>query len=378
MIVRDTPRRASKRCLSPAKRRLAATWLRRLGAVAAVLCVLIAIAPSGSAPAQAAPPLPSKDVLERQKLVQEIEKLRQENQNEENFFERNAALITALVALGGLLATLWKQNSDQRLQRERDRDQRSVELERRLEDRFATNLSDLRAAEAAKQAGAAASLVTYLRPEHERFRRQVRIAALTNLKVEHKEPIRKLLGRLYADSLASGTSADAFERDLSRAQLALTDLSGLELQGADLGFADLRSSTLVGCDLYRARGFGVNLTGAHCNSIDDRVTSLVEVRFHNAKAQAADFSGALLVNAHLRGADLREARFYRAHLQAAHLEHTKLQGASFQGANLDDTYFYQAEFDESALASIARALNWRNAHFDWDVLELLHAREDQQ
>jgi uncharacterized protein YjbI with pentapeptide repeats len=337
----------------------------------------LAITVGSPLPAQASPPpqpLPSKGVLERQKLAQEVENLKHDNdaaRGASGFFSHYAAFLTALVAAGGLLATIWKQNSDQAAQRKRDLKQREVESTRRLEDRFATILNELGSNEVPVQAGAASSLVTYLRRGHEEFHHQVRIAVLTNLKVDHDEPIRKLLARVYREALGVGDPADDFERDLSRARLANTDLSDLELREADLAFADLHNSSLVGCDLYRARGLEVNLEGARLCTVSDRVTSLIEVRFGEAKCRGADFSGARMINAHFRGADLSAARFYEARLQAAHLEETTLLGAQFQSANLNDAYFYGAELDERALRSIVRAFNWRNAHFDPPISQLL-------
>jgi uncharacterized protein YjbI with pentapeptide repeats len=353
---------------------------RRHGSFVPALCIFAAVVilPLASPAAPAAPgmttTLPSKDVLERQKLSQEIEKLKQDNaaaSGASGFFARYAAFLTALVAAAGLLATVWKQSSDRTAQRERDIDQRETESERRLEDRFASILNDLGSTAIPTQAGAASSLVTYLRPEHKRFHHQVRIAVLTNLKVDHTEPIRKLLARVYKEAVGTGEPADRFERDLSRAKLENTDLSDLELREADLAFAELRNSTLVGCDLYRALGIGVNVEGSRACSVGGRITSLIEVRFRKAKCRGADFSGTRMINAHFEAADLRDTHFFQARLQAAHFEEAKLQGASFQQANLNDAYFYGAEFDERALRTIVRAFNWRNAHFDWQTSQLL-------
>jgi uncharacterized protein YjbI with pentapeptide repeats len=351
----------------------------------AAFCILVLLAslvPVSSASANtvaATMTLPSKDVLERQKLQQEIEKLKQDKdaaQGASGFFSRYAAFITALVAAGGLLATVWKQNSDQSEQRKRDLAQREVESERRLEDRFAAILSDLGSTAIPTQAGAASSLVTYLRPEHKQFHHQVRVAVLTNLKVNHDEPIRKLLARVYKEALGAGDPADRFERDLSRAKLANTDLSDLELREADLAYADMRHSSLVGCDLYRARGIEVKIEGVRACTIGNRITSLIEVRFRRASGRGADFSGARMINAHLEESDLRDARFFQTRLQAAHFEDAKLQAAQFQSANLDDAYFLGAELDDAALETILRAFNWRNAKFDPEIWQRLENLED--
>lgn len=340
----------------------------------ACLCLLalLALGPISlvaAAPTAATAELPAKDELERQKLNEEVRKLKHGNRIAEGFsgiLSRYATLVTAAAAAGGLIFTILKQSSDRRAERERDAAARATESEQRLEDRFAAILSELGETATAKQAGAAASLVSYLRPEHKRFHHQVRIAVLTNLKVDHEEPIRKLLARVYKEALTSGEAADGFERDLSRAKLGNTDLSGLELREADLGFADLSHSTLVGCDLYRARGYKVKLEDARASS-DDRVTSLIEVRFHQAECDRADFSGTLMINAHLAGAKLNGVHFHGTRLQAAHLEDALLIGAQFQGADVNDTYFYGAHLDDVAILSLFRAFNWRNAHFDHHV-----------
>ena len=345
--------------------------MRRLTLVmlpaAAVALGLLVGSPRAQTPAPAST-LPSKQVLERQKLKEEIEQLQHSNDaagSVGDFFSRYGAFITALVAAGGLLLTIWKQGSDQRTQRNRDRTQSKTESDRRLEDRFATILTELGSTSVAVQAGAASSLVTYL--GHESFHHPVRIAVLSNLKIDHEEPIRKLLGRVYKNALSSGDAADSFERDLSRAKLANIDLSSLELRESDLAFADLTAATLVGCDLFRARGYQVVLEGARVCSDGAAITSLIEVRFQEAKCRDADFSGTHMINAHFKGADVRYARFLRARMQSAHFEGAKLSGARFQDANLDDAYFYSAELDDVALSSIVRARNWRSAHWDDDI-----------
>ena len=338
--------------------------------LAAAAVALALTAAACDAAAEPALRTQSKQELERLKLAEETAKLRHENDRAtgwSGFFTSYAPFLTALAAVGGLLATIRKQSSDQSEQRRRDREQRETESERRREDRFAAILSDLGSERVATKAGAAASLVTYLQAEHRRFHHQVRVAVLTNLKLDHEEPIRKLLARVYVTALRSDAPVDQFERDLSRAKLANTDLTGVDLREADMAFADLRHCALAGADLTRARGLEVTLEGARLGSERGRPVSLIEVRFRGAHCDGADFSGARLVNAHLQEAELRDARFYGSRLQAAHLEQAKLTGARFQRANISDAYFHGAEFDLPALRSITRSFGWRKAHFDPDV-----------
>lgn len=349
-----------------------------IGLLASLL--LVALAEPGASIATSAdpPPNPAKERLELQKLGEEVEKLEGENEGEGfgDFIARFAPLITALVAVAGVIVAVFKQIGDQNTQRAKDREQREAEIrqretenDRRLEDRFAAILTELAGEKAPSKASAAAAIVTYLEPRHARFHHQVRLAVLTDLKLEQEEPIRKLLARVYVEALRCGQEINAFERDLSRAKLANTDLAHLQLAEADLAFADLRDSNLSGCDLFRARGHKVVLDGARLCADRGKKPRLIEVRFKQASCRATDFSGALLVNAHMKEADLSGAKFYGCRLQAAHLEGADLSGARFEQADLADTYFTGATIDPVCAKSLSRAVRWRKAHFDPWVAE---------
>jgi uncharacterized protein YjbI with pentapeptide repeats len=349
-------------------------------ALAASLAALVLAAP---ALVHADSPLKThtKAQLEHLKLAEEVQKLQDDNSS--NFgdaFAKYAPLVTAVVAVVGLIGTLLKLLFDQKAQRKSERDQREAEMtqrevesERRLEDRFAAILTELGSEAAAAKAGAATSLVTYLEPQHKRFHHQVRLAVLTNLKFPHEEPIRKLLARVYVESLRSSDDVNEFERDLSGAKLANTDFSRVDLAETDIAFADLRNSNLSGANLYRARGHSVILDGARFSTHESPTSYLIEVRFKGARCRGTDFSTCFLINAHLKEADLREARFQGSGLQAAHFEGANLTGAKFQQADLADTYFWGATMDEACKRTISRAYRWRKAHFDDGVCEEIEA-----
>jgi uncharacterized protein YjbI with pentapeptide repeats len=351
--------------------------VRRCLSIFLVVWMSLAFAPLlGGGPASAsAAGGAATERLERQKLREEIAKLQRENEPEDfgDAFVRYAPLLTAIVAVVGVIATLWKQLAE----REAERRQRHAETERRLEDRFAAILTELGAEKAAAKASATAAIVTYLEPRHERFHHQVRLAVLTNLKLSQEEPIRKLLARVYVESLRTGQEINRFERDLSRAKLANTDLRDLKLAEADLAFADLRDSNLAGCDLFRARGREVTLEGARLCADGGQTPSLIEVRFKGAKCHGADFSGATMVNAHLEESDLTEARFYRCRLQGAHFEGADLTGAKFHQADLADARFAGAILDWECMHGISRARHWRKAHFDPGVKQELEEMAEE-
>ena len=340
--------------------------------VAVLLVAVATTAPGAQAVAQPAPS-PTPEQLESEKLQAEIRKLELESKNLSGWRGRAAAyaplagVLTAIVALIGVFVTLRNGRREQRrqqdldrAQREREQEQRENESLRRLDERFTAVLTDLGSTSEAVQAGAAVSLLTFLRPEHRAFHRQVRLVTLANLKVTHAGSVAKLLVRVFEAAVRTEEPLEPLERDLSRAELARVDLSGLDLSEADLAFATLRGANLKDATLWRARGHSVDLRGA---LLSGEHADLREIRFREAKCSDAQFHDANLRAAHLEAADLSRAEFQRARLQSAHFDEATLTGAKFEQADLNDAYFREATLDEAALRSIRRALNWQKAHF---------------
>ncbi len=314
--------------------------------------------------------------LERQKLRQETRKLRLENDHSggwRGWVSDFAPFVTALVALVGLFLAAWKQITEQSRQRGLDRDQREAdriqrerESRRDLDERFSAILADLGAVSEALQAGAAVSLLTFLRPQHQAFHHQVRLIALANLKVEHRPAIVKLLIRTFEAAMTTDEPFEAAELDFSGAQLSEVRLVGLELSGADL-----RSAILTGADFSRAKLNDVQGRGAQLEKADlSKRAQLVNARFPEARCAGACFDDSELVNAHFEGADLRRAKFRNAKLQAAHLD-ADLRGANFEGANVADTYFRKATLDDVALGTLRGASKLEKAHLSEEQLQRL-------
>jgi uncharacterized protein YjbI with pentapeptide repeats len=321
---------------------------------------------------------PSRGSLERAKLRAEIAKLEAETDEKTGpagFFSAYAApltalgaFLTAITAIAGVLLTLRGQNKEHtrqreadRTDRERSREQRETESARDLAQRLSQLLSDLGSDSEPVQAGAAVSLLSFLNDDSV-LRRQIRLAVLANLKVEHPEAVTKLLIRTFerAVSNASLIPLEALELDLSGACLLGANLRGLALPGANLAGTDLRRADLRAAQLCDAFGLGVDLSKA---LIQGERSSLLNARLPKAVCVSTQFQGAELVNAHFEGAVLRNARFDGARLQAAHLEHgADLRGARFDGANVADTYFRDAVFDDAALRSLGKAKNVSKAH----------------
>jgi hypothetical protein len=100
--------------------------------------------------------------------------------------------------------------------------------------------------------------------------------------------------RLWLGNDPSGSRADLYGADLSRA-----DLSGANLYGADLSIADLSGANLYGADLSRADLSGANLYGADLSG-----ANLYGANLYGANLSRADLSGANLYGADLYGANL--------------------------------------------------------------------------
>lgn len=325
--------------------------------------------------------LPDRDVLEMEKLRQdalktrhECVKLQMEVENMKGPWAKFASstaplapFITAIVAVLGVVLTIWKQVSENTRQRELDRRQREVESQRRVDDKFTSIVTNIGSESEAVQASAVVSLTTFLKPEYEFLHDQAFTIVLANLKITHSNPVNRLLVDAFEKALRIRMDAvkgkrDEFELDLSRASLKLVNLSELDLSNADLGFAQMQQANLRRANLFRVRGYGANLERARLKQ-----ANLNEARLQKSVLKGAHFHGTNLVAADLKECDLTGAQFCQAKMQSAHLEGANITGARFEQANLSDTYFLGVQTDTQALRSLMKAVNWQEAHFDEEV-----------
>jgi uncharacterized protein YjbI with pentapeptide repeats len=307
--------------------------------------------------------------LEAEKLRQEILQLEIENAGSGRGWSvllSLAPFITALAAGLGVLATLWKQMSEQARLRRTEIEQRRVEDLRRFDEGFTRVIANLGAESTALRASAAVSLPTFLRPEYHDMHDQVLAVAIANAKqgVSQPEPVQRLLVRAIEQALRARTAPiPDTERghllDLSRTFLDRADFSGLDLAGVDVAFASLRNANLTGSNLSRLRGIEVALDGSRLSR-----ANLSEARLRGVKAREAQLHDARCVSARFEDADLAGAEFQRAQLQEAHFQGANLKSAKFNGADLNNAYFAEVTLDDPARRSIVDALNWRKARFD--------------
>jgi uncharacterized protein YjbI with pentapeptide repeats len=347
--------------------------------LASALTIVLSLPPAAF-PGSVNPP--TLNDLQQKKLQEEVRQLRLDNQNHTGMrgfvgaYGSIAGFATALAALIGVLVTYRKGKSDEsmqqsldRQQQKKEREQREIDSQRRLDERFSSILTDLGSTSKATQAAAAVSLLSFLRPDRDDFHHQVRLVTLANLKVDHDEAIAGLLIRVFEAAARTPGPLEQFERNFAHAYMRRIDLSGIDLQEADIAYAQMRGANLSGANLRRARGYKVELRDAR---LTGEKTDLREVRFGGeADCARANFCEANLRAAHLKGAILTGAQFQRARLQSAHLEGADIAGAQFEQCDLNDTYFNDVKFDEGALKTITRARNWEKAHFTDDVKKRL-------
>ena len=340
--------------------------------------------------------------LSDEKLRQEILKISDERQQKYlNLLASYGSFITALVAVSGVIITIWRTSSEIARQRSLDRQQRQDEQDhqkaeslRRLHEKFALTVTALGAEQAAIRASAAVSLLSFLRPESSSLYEQVYWVLLANLKVKHDDEINRLLVRAFEKAVRLQLQQSLeencpFEIPLAHTHLNYINLSDLNLSQTnllqktrdapsqvDLGFADLEYANLVSTRLQRTRGIEVNLRKARLSN-----TNLSEARLQHADLEKAILHGANLVAADLKHANLKGAQFQQAKLQSAHLSKTDLRGARFEQAYLGDTHFLELNPHpgKDVLKSILKARDWEKAHFSpamenelFKMSEILH------
>jgi uncharacterized protein YjbI with pentapeptide repeats len=371
----------------------------------------------------AATPTPSatlgtKDELERQKLEQEILKLKNENDKATSVWGwvlAFAPFITVIVGVATLGATVLKQSRDlasaQRAadtqasqwreefhqqqgaeaeksqqwrdeflrQQRLDRENRETEQLRRFDERLTHVAADITSDKPALRLNGAAGLGFFIKDRYPDLQCDLLNLVVANLKAKPEQAVASLLRTHLAKILrllfAEDRSIDpevGDRIDLSRLELYRLDLHGVNFKKAivlDLAFSDLTQANFSESNLFRARGGETRLDNTRFSR-----AMMDEARFNKAKTAQGPvyFHATSLVSATFDDAVLPGADFQEARLQGAKFRRADLSGAHFEGANLSDAYFYNAQLDEAARRSIALGgLNWRNAHFDPAVVEHL-------
>jgi uncharacterized protein YjbI with pentapeptide repeats len=322
-------------------------------------------------------PTASIEMLQKAKLEREIEKLQTEIQAASSGwakFTQIAPFITAIIALAGVFVTARKHISESNRQREADRRQLERERVRRFDEKFNQIVEGLGSSNSVTKAGAAVSILTYLRPEYSAFHEQVFLILMANLKLAHDETTNSLLVRAFeiairgkAKEIEKKNNAISEKEDKISLDISHTNLTSACLPGINLSWANAQESTLEkanlreGC-LQRFRASKANLRKAQLSKTDLRKSIFDGAAMANARLCAADLRWA-----HFKSCDLRDAKFQRALLQSALFQDADLRGARFEQADINSAIFKGATLDNVAMRSIVTARNWRKADFDDDV-----------
>lgn len=147
--------------------------------------------------------------------------------------------------------------------------------------------------------------------------------------------------------------------NLSKAILVMADLSGANLKGADLSGADLRKVRIddkTQLDdkwllVWRVINQGMKtLSGANLSNSNLRSANLYQANLCKANLNETNLNGANLCGANLYGASLNETNLNEAYLFMANLRGAKLRKAHLRGANLREAKLCGADMSETDLS----------------------------
>jgi uncharacterized protein YjbI with pentapeptide repeats len=316
-------------------------------------------------------PTPTEDAtvtaLNKEQLNQAVA---QQQHTWENWLWNFGATVlsTLAVAFAGGLGFL-RYLRDQRIEREKQREDRRVEQEKRdqeqqrwltdqkterekrAEERFQAVVEGLGSGREEAKVGAAIMLRTFLRSGYEQFYSQTFDLAVVHLRlrnsnpnaVESLDPLSQALITVFKESFplvrdkSKKENAQFRPQSLVARKIQLDNayLSGADLKQAWLPQAFLRKADLRGTDLRDANLHGADLSGAI---------------LHEANLSGADLSGVILNGANLYKANLSGVSLDEAKLNNAMLGEAKLHQATFSGAILHGAIFDRADLHEVNLS----------------------------
>jgi uncharacterized protein YjbI with pentapeptide repeats len=280
--------------------------------------------------------------LNKEKLAQEVEQLK--NQNQLDLFawlRTNASIFfsTLAVVLGGLFG-LWRWSVDRRDAQNKELEaqseaqnkeliDRKTEREKRAEERFQSVVEGLGSERNEAKVGAAIMLRTFLQPDYQQFYQQSFDLAVAHLRLREVNPnkpidsLSQALIRVFTESTELvreerekfdhpeyAKYLDAAHIRLDGAYIARTRLQKVWFREAHFAGANLHSTKLQEADLIKA-----DLSKADLDKAD----------LSKAKLRIAKLSGAILTKVNLEGVDL-----YGADLSGANLEQADLTGANLE------------------------------------------------
>jgi hypothetical protein len=268
-----------------------------------------------------------------------------------NALSDNAALVGALVALGGVFTAqmVGIALDDRRTQESRGIEERRTQEARELEaqraheaalQNYFEQVGTLLIEQPLRRASPGDNLSTVVRAQT--------LAVLEGLDPERK---RILLQFLY--------EAGLIRRGESVISLRSANLNGVDLREAYLNDVDLRGAYLMGANLNKASLHGADLAAASMSGTELRGADLGKADLEWVKLDKAKLTGAYLREANLRqaglsetdlaGADLIHANLCEAYLRDADLSDADLGDANLKGAHLNNANLRNAGVFEGQL-----------------------------
>ncbi len=341
--------------------------------------------------------------LNEEKLRQEIQQLKNQNGNQNNWLVNNstaliAAVATVVVALFGILqwAITVRQAKDKDLRDREDERQKEIaakekesndrqaaqnkDLRAQAEERFKTAVTALGSGDDGTQVGGAILLRSFLNPEDKeiygRYYTQIFDLVVAHLRLLSKSgpqdsniplplnPLRLALIALFKDAFPLARnwlrehnpknqfdpqSLVASHVNLDNAYLRETDLEQIWmpeafLRNANLSEANLSEANLSEVSCEKAILTKTNLSGANLINATLRETGLWW-----ANLRGANLGGALFFKAKLPEADLGEAHLIMGELTETHMPKTNLKGTKLTLTRFKDVDLMGADLSEADL-----------------------------
>lgn len=319
--------------------------------------------------------IPEKTVLERCKYIEEIRKLKIENDRASGIF----IWITILTPITGIITLFvtfsWSYINYRKDKRQKE-DEYKKDKDRKDDERFNEILTQLGSPSLSIKASAASSLLIFIEPFYKRFWKNILVTVPANLKksISLEPAIQESLTYVLQNIVKAQLGIDAkFERlNLSRTSAFRLDFEGLDFKNieVDIAFSKMRYANFKDAVICKLEGKGgLKGIGVCLNNAKMSKCKLHEARLNNSRCKNTQFHESVLTSATFKNSDLRQAQFQRAQLQSAHFESADLRGANFIKANIKDAYFIDAKFDDITKYSILKTYkkSWKKAHFDQDI-----------
>jgi uncharacterized protein YjbI with pentapeptide repeats len=272
---------------------------------------------------------PTVTALEKEKLTQEVDQLKNANfwswTNASTFFSTMALILAGF--LGGIR---WFSD-------------RSVEREKRAEERFQSAVEGLGGERTETKVGAAIILRTFLQPSYKRFYGQAFDLAVANLRLlkaypnpedDPETPIP--LTPLTQALIIVFKEAFPLARDWLKQDPRYLNATEILLDHAYLSGADLKTIWMPGAFLREAILNRVDLSEALLSDTKFLRAELRGANLRKSQLRRANFSGADLSESNLSETKLRGAIFIGTNLSGANLSGAELPGADLSNANPED------------------------------------------